>query len=142
VEAGAEFAITQPVFDAAEFRAFVERIREHAFRDLPGSCRSRARGTPSSWPTKCRASAFPTPSSSGCAAPTPTGRAAEEGLAIAREIARPSARSSRACRSRPPQGHRHGAGRHRSGRRLAHPPRPFIFPARPPWKTGGVSVYP
>jgi homocysteine S-methyltransferase len=29
VEAGAEFAITQPVFDAAEFRAFIERIRHH-----------------------------------------------------------------------------------------------------------------
>jgi homocysteine S-methyltransferase len=29
VEAGAEFAITQPVFDAAEFRAFIERVRHH-----------------------------------------------------------------------------------------------------------------
>jgi len=29
VEAGAEFAITQPVFDADEFRAFVARVRKH-----------------------------------------------------------------------------------------------------------------
>jgi methionine synthase / methylenetetrahydrofolate reductase(NADPH) len=29
VEAGAEFAISQPVFDAAEFRTFIERIRHH-----------------------------------------------------------------------------------------------------------------
>ena len=29
VAAGAEFAITQPVFDAAEFQAFIERVRHH-----------------------------------------------------------------------------------------------------------------
>jgi homocysteine S-methyltransferase len=29
VQAGAEFAITQPVFDAAEFQAFIERVRHH-----------------------------------------------------------------------------------------------------------------
>jgi homocysteine S-methyltransferase len=35
VEAGAEFAITQPVFDAAEFRAFVTAIREHKIPSIP-----------------------------------------------------------------------------------------------------------
>jgi|SRR5579872_2634287 len=35
VEAGAEFAITQPVFDAAEFRAFVTAIREHNIPGIP-----------------------------------------------------------------------------------------------------------
>ncbi len=36
VEAGAEFAITQPVFDAAELGAFVERIRQHGIPILAG----------------------------------------------------------------------------------------------------------
>jgi homocysteine S-methyltransferase len=36
VEAGAEFAITQPVFDAAEFRGFVERVRHHGIPILAG----------------------------------------------------------------------------------------------------------
>jgi homocysteine S-methyltransferase len=36
VEAGAEFAITQPVFDAAEFRDFVERVRHHGIPILAG----------------------------------------------------------------------------------------------------------
>ena len=73
VEAGAEFAITQPVFDAPEFRA-VHRARSGStgFRSWRGSCRSKARATPSSWPTRCRACASPTRSSSGCAGRTPT----------------------------------------------------------------------
>ena len=73
VEAGAEFAITQPVFDAAEFRdvrrAGPARTR---FRSWRASCPSRARATPSSWPTRCPACASPRPSSSGCAARTRT----------------------------------------------------------------------
>jgi len=36
VQAGAEFAITQPVFDAVEFRAFIERIHMHAIPILAG----------------------------------------------------------------------------------------------------------
>ena len=36
VEAGAEFAITQPVFDADEFRGFMERIREHRIPIIAG----------------------------------------------------------------------------------------------------------
>src|SRR6266852_5816149 len=36
VEAGAEFAITQPVFDAAEFRGFVERVSHHRIPILAG----------------------------------------------------------------------------------------------------------
>src|SRR5205807_5402108 len=36
VQAGAEFAITQPVFDAVEFRAFIERIHTHAIPILAG----------------------------------------------------------------------------------------------------------
>src|SRR5262249_21515342 len=36
VQAGAEFAITQPVFDAAEFRAFVERVPEYGIPILAG----------------------------------------------------------------------------------------------------------
>src|SRR5688572_29144207 len=36
VQAGAEFAVTQPVFDAAEFRAFLERIKAHGIPILAG----------------------------------------------------------------------------------------------------------
>ena len=87
VEAGAEFAITQPVFDADELARFLERIddarhpgarRHHAAREPAarrvhgqrGAGRARAR---TRW-------------SSGCAARRPTGRAAAEGMAIAREV--------------------------------------------------------
>ena len=56
VEAGAEFVVTRPVFDVAAFDAFLKRIERRGCRSSPGSCRSRARATPSSWPTKCRAS--------------------------------------------------------------------------------------
>lgn len=36
VEAGAEFAMTQPVFDVVEFQAFLERIRHHDIPILAG----------------------------------------------------------------------------------------------------------
>src|SRR5207344_593874 len=36
VEAGAEFAITQFVFDVPEFRAFIERVRHHRIPILAG----------------------------------------------------------------------------------------------------------
>ena len=36
VQAGAEFAVTQPVFDAAEFRSFVARLREHQIPLIAG----------------------------------------------------------------------------------------------------------
>jgi len=35
VEAGAEFAVTQPVFDGAEFRAFIAAVREHDIPRIP-----------------------------------------------------------------------------------------------------------
>ena len=69
VEAGAEFAVTQPVFDVAAMRAVPRphRARAHS-RAGRRSRRSRACVTPSSWPTKFRASACPTPSWSVCGA--------------------------------------------------------------------------
>ena len=84
------------------------------FRSSPASCRSRACGTPSSWPTRCPASACPTPCVERMRRADAAGRAAEEGLAIAREVA---AEIRPLVRRRPDfdraQGHRHGPGRHR-----------------------------
>jgi 5,10-methylenetetrahydrofolate reductase len=48
VEAGAEYAITQPVFDLRLLETFLERIRNSASRSSPASGRSPACATPSS----------------------------------------------------------------------------------------------
>ena len=76
----------------------------------PHAARERC-GTPSSWPTRCPASACPTRSSSGCAAPTARRPAADEGVAIAREIAaRDRGRSVQGVQiSTRAEGGRHGA---------------------------------
>ena len=58
-----------------------------AFRSSRRSRRSKACATPSSWPTRCRACAFPTRSSSGCARAEADGRAAAKGWRSRREIA-------------------------------------------------------
>jgi methionine synthase / methylenetetrahydrofolate reductase(NADPH) len=87
VEAGAEFAITQPVFDAAEFRAFMSRIEHH---DVPVV----AALVPLE---SVRQAEFLANEVPGVRVPDEVldrmrnaeadGRAAEEGLAIARELA-------------------------------------------------------
>ncbi len=70
VEAGAEFAITQPVFDvAAMVRSFSIASSAGGFPCWRPSPRSRACVTPNSWPTKCRASACRTSYWSVCDAP-------------------------------------------------------------------------
>ena len=54
VEAGAEFAVTAPVFDVADLELFLEAHRRRAHADRRRLCvRSRACCRPSSWPTKC-----------------------------------------------------------------------------------------
>ena len=56
VDAGAEYAVTQPVFDLDQLDRFLDRAsKTHAFRSWPGSGRSCPFATPSSWPTRCRA---------------------------------------------------------------------------------------
>jgi methionine synthase / methylenetetrahydrofolate reductase(NADPH) len=87
VEAGAEFAITQPVFDADEFRDFADRIRQHRIPIIAGI-------TPLE---SARHAEFMANEVPGVRVPElvvdrmrradADGRAAEEGLAIAREIA-------------------------------------------------------
>ena len=87
-EAGAEFAITLPIFDLDGARRVPREDGPRAAADPGGRARrSTACGTPSSWPTRCRTCACPRRCWSGCARPTREGRAAEEGLAIAVEIA-------------------------------------------------------
>ena len=102
VEAGAEFAITQPVSTSTAFRSFLGRDRARTrFRSSPVSCRSRAFVTRSSWPTRCPASVCPSLSSNGCGGRTPRAARRPKGIAIAREIAADRAdRRCRACRSR------------------------------------------
>ena len=92
VEAGAEFVVTQPVFDVAAFDTFLERTSDPGCRSSPGCFRSTACATRSSWPTRCPASGCPRRCSSGCGGRAPEAAAAE-GVAIAREIAAEFARS-------------------------------------------------
>jgi len=85
VEAGAEFAITQPIFDAAEFRAFMARIHEHKIPILAGVMPL----------VSARHAEFMANEVPGVRVPDTVvermrraeadGRAADEGLAIARE---------------------------------------------------------
>jgi homocysteine S-methyltransferase len=87
VEAGAEFAITQPVFDPQEFRAFVARIRAHAIPVIAGVMPLE----------NARHAEFMANEVPGIRVPDTVvermrradgeGRALDEGLAIAREIA-------------------------------------------------------
>ena len=88
VEAGAEFAITLPIFDLDALDTFLEKTAHVRPADRWRPCgRSTACCTPSSWPTRCRTCACPRRCWRGCARADGQGRAAEEGLAIAVEIA-------------------------------------------------------
>ena len=79
-EAGAEFAMTEPVFDVAD----VEPISGTRARDVDLPLvvtirRSAACAKPSGWPTKCPASASRRGWSSGCARPPRPGRRLPKG---------------------------------------------------------------
>jgi 5,10-methylenetetrahydrofolate reductase len=87
VEAGAEFAITQPVFDAEEFREFVERIREHRIPLIAGITPLESARHAEFMANEVPGVRVPDAVVERMRRADADGRAAEEGLAIAREIA-------------------------------------------------------
>ncbi len=87
VEAGAEFAITQPIFDAAEFRAFMERIREHRIPILAGIMPLESARHAEYMANEVPGVRVPDAIVERMRRADADGRAADEGLAIAREIA-------------------------------------------------------
>jgi homocysteine S-methyltransferase len=87
VEAGAEFAITQPVFDAEEFREFVERIREHRIPLIAGITPLESARHAEFMANEVPGVRVPDAVVERMRRADAEGRAAEEGLAIAREIA-------------------------------------------------------
>jgi methionine synthase I (cobalamin-dependent)/5,10-methylenetetrahydrofolate reductase len=86
VEAGAEFAITQPVFDAGEFQAFIERIRHHAIPILAGIMPLESARHAEFMANEVPGVRIPDHLLERMRRADADGRAAEEGLAIAREI--------------------------------------------------------
>jgi homocysteine S-methyltransferase len=87
VEAGAEFAITQPVFDAAGFRAFVARISAHGIPLLAGIMPLESLRHAEFMANEVPGVRVPDAVVERMRRADAAGRAAEEGLAIAREIA-------------------------------------------------------
>ena len=99
VEAGAEYAITQPVFAPEQLLRFIEEIKK---RDIwipiiPGSGRSSRCATRNSWPTKCPAWWCRMRSLRACAWPVRRARSSRCMRAF-RSHAKCSSRSSRTCR--------------------------------------------
>ena len=87
VEAGAEFAITQPVFDAVEFRAFIARIREHRIPILAGIMPLESARHAEFMANEVPGVRIPDAVVDRMRRADADGRASDEGLAIAREIA-------------------------------------------------------
>ena len=87
VEAGAEFAVTQPVFDAAEFRAFMGRIRDHRIPILAGIMPLDSVRHAEFMANEVPGVRVPDAVLARMRRAETDGRAAEEGLAIAREVA-------------------------------------------------------
>jgi methionine synthase / methylenetetrahydrofolate reductase(NADPH) len=87
VEAGAEFAITQPVFDPVEFRAFIARIREHRIPILAGIMPLESARHAEFMANEVPGVRVPDAVVDRMRRADADGRAADEGLAIAREIA-------------------------------------------------------
>jgi methionine synthase I (cobalamin-dependent)/5,10-methylenetetrahydrofolate reductase len=87
VDAGAEFAITQPVFDAEEFRDFVERIRAHRIPLIAGITPLESARHAEFMANEVPGVRVPEAVVERMRRADADGRAADEGLAIAREIA-------------------------------------------------------
>jgi methionine synthase / methylenetetrahydrofolate reductase (NADH) len=87
VEAGAEYAITQPVFDVAELRTFLDRIRDHRIPIVAGVMPLASARHAEFMANEVPGVHVPDAVLERMRRADAAGRAAEEGLAIAREIA-------------------------------------------------------
>ena len=87
VEAGAEFAITQPVFDPSEFRAFAARVTEHRIPLLAGIMPLESMRHAEFMANEVPGVRVPERILERMRKAEGDGRAPDEGLAIAREIA-------------------------------------------------------
>jgi homocysteine S-methyltransferase len=87
VEAGAEYAITQPVFDAGELRGFLDRVREHRLPIIAGVLPLASVRHAEFMANEVPGVRVPDAAIERMRRAEAAGRAAEEGLAIAREIA-------------------------------------------------------
>jgi 5,10-methylenetetrahydrofolate reductase len=133
VEAGAEYAITQPVFDVAQLFASSSgsSARGSASPSSPASGRWSAPATPSSSPTRCPAWSCRRRSWSGCARAARGARRtrSEEGIRIAQEMLARAARDPGGAGQR---ALRQGAARAaQSGHRPNDPPHPLQGDAVP-----------
>ena len=107
VEAGADFAVTQPVFDAGAAGAVPRAGPDPRFPSLPGSGRWPRSATRSFWPTRCRECRCLRPYSSGCGWPRSRGppRPGRRGWPLRPRWSRRSRIWCKECRSpRPPDG--------------------------------------
>jgi methionine synthase / methylenetetrahydrofolate reductase(NADPH) len=87
VAAGAEFAVTQPVFDVAEFRSFLERIKEHSVPIIASVLPLDSVRHAEFMANEVPGVRVPDAVLDRMREAEGNGRAAEEGLAIARDIA-------------------------------------------------------
>jgi homocysteine S-methyltransferase len=87
VEAGAEFAITQPVFDAAEFRAFIDRVQRFDVPIIAGVMPLESLRHAELMANEVPGVRVPEAVVARMRRAEAEGRAADEGLAIAREVA-------------------------------------------------------
>jgi len=88
VQAGAEFAVTQPVFDAADFRIFVDRVRaHHQIPIIAGLLPLESLRHAEFMANEVPGVRVPEAVVERMRRADADGRAVEEGLAIAREVA-------------------------------------------------------
>jgi homocysteine S-methyltransferase len=87
VEAGAEFAISQPIFDLEEFRAVVARVDRHGIPIIAGIMPLESVRHAEFMANEVPGVRIPEAILERMRAADADGRAADEGLAIAREIA-------------------------------------------------------
>ena len=87
VEAGAEFAMTQPVFDLAEFEAFIARVASHRIPIVAAILPLESTRHAEYMANEVPGVRVPEAVIERMRRAETKGRAAEEGLAIAREIA-------------------------------------------------------
>jgi homocysteine S-methyltransferase len=87
VQAGAEFAVTQPVFDTSEFRAFMTRVAEYGIPVIAGLMPLDSLRHAEFMANEVPGVRVPEAVVARMRVADADGRAAEEGLAIAREVA-------------------------------------------------------